>query len=356
MKMIFFILSGIFCLFSTKSYFDLPISGNLGKGYAPIRGSAPSLTDDSNKVHMAFASGDSIYYCYSINKGEHFSKPVLVGLMPDLSIGGGRGPQIISARGQLIIAVVNTAGNIYTFVKKSDERIWEKGTRINDVPDIAKEAFVSLASNKRGEVFVVWLDLRDDQKNKIVGSKSLDAGVTWSDNKVIYKSPDSTVCECCKPSVEMKDQMVVVMFRNWLNGNRDLHVIQSTDGGENFGTAIKAGEGSWKLNGCPMDGGGLLIDSDKKIHTVWRRQGEIYSWTNGEKEKKITEGRQCTIAGKNGRHYIAFVKDGKIYCRKPDGMSVDLGKGSFPELIVTDHGTALCVWENQGKINFAIVK
>ena len=33
-------------------------------------------------------------------------------------------------------------------------------------------------------------------------------------------SPDTTVCECCKPSVVIEGNNVYVMFRNWLNGNR----------------------------------------------------------------------------------------------------------------------------------------
>jgi hypothetical protein len=46
---------------------------------------------------------------------------------------------------------------------------------------------------------------------------------------MIYTSPDSTVCECCKPNVAMKGNNVYVMFRNWLHGNRDLYLIQSSD-------------------------------------------------------------------------------------------------------------------------------
>ena len=86
---------------------------------------------------------------------------------------------------------------------------------------------------------------------------------------MIYSSPDTTVCECCKPSVAMKGNKVYVMFRNWLNGNRDLHIIQSNDGGINFGKAQKLGEGSWKLKGCPMDGGGVIINTDNSILTVF---------------------------------------------------------------------------------------
>jgi Neuraminidase (sialidase) len=93
-----------------------------------------------------------------------------------------------------------------------------------------------------------------DKHNKIFGAKSTDGGKTWGKNIMIYASPDTTVCECCKPSVVMKGNNIYVMFRNWLNGNRDLHIIQSTDIGLNFGQAQKLGAGSWTLNGCPMDG------------------------------------------------------------------------------------------------------
>jgi hypothetical protein len=51
-----------------------------------------------------------------------------------------------------------------------------------------------------------------------------------------------------------------VMFRNLINGNRDLYLIESIDNGKTFGQATKPGNGYWKLNGCPMDEGGLAID------------------------------------------------------------------------------------------------
>ncbi|MEJ7682118.1 MAG: sialidase family protein [Segetibacter sp.] len=101
-----------------------------------------------------------------------------------------------------------------------------------------------------------WL-LKSPKGQNVYGAKSVDGGKTWSKNILVYESPDSTVCECCKPSVTMKGNNVYVMFRNWLNGSRDLYVIKSSDGGKSFAQAQKLGKGSWKLNGCPMDGGGL---------------------------------------------------------------------------------------------------
>ena len=226
---------------------------------------------------------------------------------------------------------------------------------INDVPDIAKEGFVSLAANNRGEIYAVRLDLRTDKRNKIVVAMSRNGGRTWLKNKIIYMSPDSTVCECCKPSVEMKDQLLVIMFRNFVNGNRDLHIIQSADGGLNFGEARKLGDGSWKLNGCPMDGGGLVINSDNSIQTIWRRQGNIFRCEAGKKEQWIAVGKQCVMAGNKGSNYIAFMNDGKAYCIKPDKTLVELGRGDYPQLESTGSASAICAWQNEGKIIFVLL-
>ena len=54
---------------------------------------------------------------------------------------------------------------------------------------------------------------------------------------------------------------VAVMWRNWLNGSRDMFAALSSDGGKTFATAQKLGSGTWKLNGCPMDGGSIAVRS-----------------------------------------------------------------------------------------------
>ncbi|TAL40968.1 MAG: exo-alpha-sialidase [Chitinophagaceae bacterium] len=348
-----FILSGITIMSLVQSFIYLPVQNRIERNSIAIKGKAPSVIAEGKNIHMSYASGDSILFCFSSDKGKSFSTPVLVAVLPQLSLGGGRGPQIVSSRGQLIIAAADSKGNIYTYIKKKNAIGWEKGGRINDVSEVAKEAFVSLASDNNGDVYAVWLDLRGDKKNKIVGASSRDAGKTWSKNRVIYKSPDGTVCECCKPSVAMKNKLVVIMFRNWLKGNRDLYLTQSNDGGINFDKAQKLGEVSWKLNGCPMDGGGIVINNDNTINTVWRRQGNIYSCEAGKKEEVIAMGKQCVIAGSNGNGFIAFVNEGKVYCIKPDGTRVESGSGSYPQLVVTGVTTAFYTWEQEGKIYYA---
>jgi hypothetical protein len=321
-----------------------------------IKGSAPSLTVKGSNVFMAYASGDSILFSYSSDKGKSFSSPALVAVLKDLMVGGGRGPQIVVSGEQLLIAVADKSGDIYSWIKPETGNSWVKTGRINDLAGFAKEGFVSLCANNSGNLFAIWLDLRNGGKNNIYGAASNDGGKTWLKNQLVYKSPDGAVCECCKPSIAMKGQQVVVMFRNNFNGNRDLYVMQSNDGGLTFGAAQKLGDGSWKLNACPMDGGGVVINDDNSVQTVWRREGNVYTSKPGEKEILIGKGMQCAISGINETYYIAFVSEGKLYYRKSDETIIQIGlRGSYPKIIAIDKSNILCAWDNQNRIYMALI-
>lgn len=173
---------------------------------------------------------------------------------------------------------------------------------------------------------------------------------------MIYASPDTTVCECCKPSVEIKGNNVYVMFRNWLNGNRDLYLIQSTDGGITFDQAQKLGNGSWALNGCPMDGGGFAINKNGNPETVWNRKGVIYGCEPGKDEQKSGEGRGCTIESVDGKNVYALVENGEVIVLKPQGTKKNLGKGQSPIIKAINKEHILCIWENDKQIHKIILE
>jgi hypothetical protein len=183
----------------------------------------------------------------------------------------------------------------------------------------------------------------------------VDGGKTWSKNTLIYSSPDSTICECCKPSVVVKGLNVYVMFRNWLHGNRDMYLIQSANGGESFGEAKQIGKGNWVLDGCPMDGGGLAINKDGIPETVWRRKDSIYSCIPGQTESAIGKGRNCTIETIDNKNIYAWTENGEVVIRKPQGIKLNLGKGQLPVIKRINDEHILCVWENDQQIHSAIV-
>jgi hypothetical protein len=319
------------------------------------KGQMPNIAiDKMGNVHLVYGNGDSIMYKKSIDGGKIFSAPSLVAILPRLYAYAMRGPQIASTLDGLNILASNESGNIYSYGKDGTGN-WEKGARVNDVDTIAKEGLMALSGDGKN-LFAVWLDLRGNKHNKIVGAKSSDAGKTWSKNMLIYNSPDSSVCECCKPSVAVKGNKVSVMFRNWLNGNRDLYLIQSSDGGNHFGNAEKLGNGRWSLNGCPMDGGGIVINARNEAQTIWRRQNKIFACEPGKPEIEIGEGRSCSIESVNGKNVYAWTENGEVVCLLPQGRKEHLGKGALPTIKAIDTDHIICIWENEKEVHKAIVE
>ena len=320
----------------------------IGEGQMPA-----IINDGSTDVHIVYGNGDSILYAVSDNHGTSFSIPALVAILPNLAASHTRGPQIAITENGITIIACNEAGNIFSYTKDKSGK-WQQGSRVNDVDTVAKEGLMALSGDKES-LFAVWLDLRDGH-NKIVGAKSTNGGKNWSKNIVIYTSPDTTVCECCKPSVAVKGNNVYVMFRNWLNGNRDMYLIESTDAGNSFGEAKKLGGGSWALNGCPMDGGGLAINKKDVLQTVWRRKTKLYACEPGKEEIEIGEGRSCTMESVNGKNVYAWTEKGEIFIRKPQGMKRNLGKGQLPLIKAINNEHIICVWENEKQIHTAVVE
>lgn len=332
---------------------DKQLNSNIGSFVAS--GEMPNLVkDQTGIIHLVYGSRDSIIYSFSEDQGESFSSQSLVGILPDLAASHMRGPQIAATRYGITVIACNSAGDIFSYSKEKNEN-WQQPIKVNDVDTVAKEGLMALGGD--GEtLFAAWLDLRENKQNKIVGAQSLDGGKSWSKNILVYASPDTTVCECCKPSVVIKGNDIYVMFRNWLNGNRDLYLIKSANSGNSFETAQKLGMGSWALNGCPMDGGGLTINTSKAVQTVWNRQGTIYACEPEKQEVEIGKGRSCTIESVSGKNVYAWTKDGHIIIRKPQGIQVDLGKGQLPLLKAINNEHVICVWESEGKIQKAILE
>jgi len=313
-----------------------------------FRGQMPAAEVDKNGLfHLVFGRGDSIFYSYSENDINSFSKTELIEVLPGLAAAHMRGPQIaITSDGPVVIAC-NQAGNIYSY-SRTGENNWRSSIRVNDKDTVAKENLIALAADKKN-LIAVWLDLRNGQ-NQLEGSRSEDGGRTWLNNQLIYKSPDSTICECCKPSVVIKNGKIAVMFRNWLNGNRDLYLAESNDNGLSFSDAQKLGHGSWALNGCPMDGGSLDISGDNKIKTVWNRKGKIYASEKDAAETKIGEGRGCTLTIAGSKTIYSWVENGAVVCLLPSGEKKSIGKGSSPIIKALNDKEILCVWQNEKEI------
>ncbi|ULQ52758.1 hypothetical protein [Flavihumibacter fluvii] len=321
------------------------------------RGRQPQISiDQSGHVRIVFGRADSIFCRVSKDAGESFNPPQFVGYVPGMQLGMTRGPQLASSAAYSVISAMDTSGNIHWFQLAHHGGIWTYKGRINDADGSAPEGLMALEADVQDNFYAVWLDIRVAKNNQIFFSSLPAKSGKWTPNRMIYQSPDGHVCECCKPSIAVRGPLVVLMYRNWLNGSRDIYLIRSDNGGKTFGKAQKLGKGTWKLNGCPMDGGGLSIDAYNKVHTVWRREGTVFYSMPGDPEIMLEKGKICSISKGSPaaeKTIIAFQEDGIVKLMDLQAKTGQIvGKGSFLKTAILPGGEILCCWEQDKEIKF----
>jgi len=329
----------------------------------PVR--APQLASHASITAMAYGSGHGIYIRVSHDLGVTFGDAMKVAEAAVVPINRHRGPRVAFSGWTLVVtAVVGTMaskephghglpsdGDLFAWRSTDDGRTWSAGIVINDLPAAAREGLHALAADAKGRLFAVWLDKRTSNGTSLYGARSIDGGVTWSKNVLIYGSPDGTICQCCHPSVAIDPAgQMIVMWRNWLAGNRDMYIARSADGTE-FSQAEKIGTMSWQLNACPMDGGGIAVFQNRVI-TAWRREGTVYVAEPGQPETAIGQGKHVTIAAGAKGPYVVWVSSSGIEVRMPAASeSVRISeKGIDSSLVSQADGSILVAWEEDGVI------
>ncbi len=325
-----------------------------GKGIGT--GIHPSVaTDPAGDVHVVYGRGGVIFYATS-HDGETYREPIRVDSVPGLHLGASRGPQIAATAASVVITAIDKPGNVWAYSLNRVTGKWLPRVRVTDVPDVAKEGFVALTAGPGNAYNAAWLDLRGNKQNKIVGAHSTDGGKTWSANQVLYKSPEATVCECCQLSEVSQGEHVAVMFRNFLNGSRDMYLMESTDGGKTFGKARKLGEGTWKLKACPMDGGGLYMSPNGSVSTVWRRADTLFTARPGQPETGLATGKNAKIVTTPKGNYIVFQRGSQIWTITPNQPNpAPMAPGGYPKLTRLPNNRVLCLWEQEGTIRARII-
>lgn len=316
-------------------------------------GKQPALAvDKTNRVHVVFGMANEIFYTYSPGGALSFVVPQRVGEQEKLALGASRGPQIISTDNYLVIAAADHTGRILVYRAPHGGSGWDEPVSILRGDSTAKEGFIALAAGEANDVHAAWLDVRIGNQNNIFSATSADGGKTWSDSRLVYKAPEGKVCPCCRPSISAdREGNVYVMFRNELEGARDLYLAHSKDGGKTFSPATKLGTGTWLLKSCPMDGGAVSMGKEGHVGTTWRRENNVYYSEPGKPERRIGEGRASTMLKTAKGNYFAWQQGSQIVVLTPDKLDSEIiGSGAFPRLAATSAGPVICVWESQGQI------
>ncbi len=305
------------------------------------------------EIHVVFGREGAVYHTVSTDEARTFRAPVKIGALPKLALGMHRGPRIAVAGERLVVtAISHEEGDLLAWTSADRGVSWTGPAPVNTAPKSAREGLHAMAGS--GErVAVAWLDLRNGG-TELWGALSKNGGTTWEPDARIYQSPDGSICQCCAPSLAFGPKgELAAMWRNAIGGARDLYAALSSDGGATFGSAAKLGTGTWKLNACPMDGGGLtfLRAEPGKPFTVWRRDGTLYLARPAAPEESLGEGRDAAVAATTRGPVIAWQGKAGLLVRRPGETARILdAKGSAASLAASPDGRfAVIVWESGSK-------
>jgi hypothetical protein len=322
-----------------------------GSSPAAFEGTQPQLAAAGMHVYLAFGSSDTVSVAASDDGGETFGVPSRVPISGRVALGMHRGPRIAATNSTVLVSVVAGAkgggadGDVLLVRSMDSGRSWLPPVRVNDVAGSAREGLHAMAAGPSGLVAIAWLDLRTPG-TRVYAAISRDHGATWSADVPVYASPEGSVCECCHPSIAIDEHgRLAIMFRNNVGGNRDMYVVQS-DGGERFEPATRVGTSSWRLNACPMDGGGLTFAGDG-LASSWRREDAVYLSTSLVAERRVGTGRDPAIAAAGGVLELAWSSASRIMFMRGREAPEALGPGRFPAILSLEDRTVLA-WEDQG--------
>jgi hypothetical protein len=332
----------------------------------------PQFAVAGGAVTLAFGSGQSIWIARSTDNGRTFGPPAKVADLPRMLLGRHRGPRVVVSGNTILVSAISSdpaagghaahaaptpkqatpavheGGDLLVWRSTDNGRTWSKPVTVNDKATSAREGLHSMVADPAGGLAAVWLDDRLTDGKRLWGAFSSDGGATWSKNVQLSAN---TICECCHPSlVALGKGEFAAMWRNKLDGSRDFYVLRLRNG-KPEGTATKQGEGTWKLEACPMDGGGIALRNGELV-TAWRREKSIYLARQGKPEVKLGNGQDVALAGNAKGEYAVWTNGPAVEALLPGSATPQriAETGAFPSLIALPDGAVLAAWEDNGSI------
>lgn len=340
----------------------LALTGAIGWAAPPIpfsltgTGRQPRIAVSPDGAVAAVAYGikdeqsGTVYCMVSADGGKTWASPNPVGTIPKLALGMRRGPQVAIGGGRIaVLAISHDTGDLLAWTSTDLGRTWSAPAAVNDAPKSAEEGLHAVAAAPTGTVLAVWLDHRDGGQQQLAGSRLEPGATAWTANQAIYQSPDGHICECCHPfaAADAAGDFFVA-WRNSLGGARDMYLLVSTDGGRNFGKERKLGNGTWRLEGCPMAGPWVAAASPDQVVSAWPRKDRVYRSTPQMPEASMGLGKQPAVALGLGGEFMIWNRDGDLRLKHPShDTSESLGPGAYPAIASPPdgRGPVIAVWE-----------
>ena len=249
---------------------------------------APSASfGPDGKLWLAWVFAGHVYVQYSNDQGQSYSAPSIVN----------RAPEKIAARAENRAKIqLDNTGNIYISWTQSLNKPYTGNIRfsrsvdggksfsqpitVNDDLQEISHRFDSMVVSDDGNIFISWLDKRDqqaakDKQQEYIGgalyySYSADQGKTFSKNMNLSNNS----CVCCRIAMALDNKNFPVIAWRDIYGNdaknqiRD-HSLLTFSSALKPNKKIRLSNEQWKIDGCPHHGPALDVDANNVVHSTW---------------------------------------------------------------------------------------
>ena len=347
--------------------------------------------DKKGKLWVTWYKTGHVYVSQSDNKGKTFTPPVIVNRTPEIIYAKGENrPKIaFGNKNEIYISWTQKltekrfSGHIRFSRSVDGGKLFSNPITVNDHREVTSHRFDAMAVNKKGHIYIAWLDKRDLLEAKKADKKyngaalyyalSTDAGKTFNPNKKIADNS----CECCRVVMAMDNrELPAIAWRHIYGDNIRDHGIVNFNKENQANKPKRLSHDHWKIDGCPHHGPAISIADDGIYHNTWfnnaeKRHGLFYarSKNNGNSYSEpmnfgnydkaaghadvLSFGQKVYIVwkefdGKNSTVYLKRSTDEGGSWSKPEMLVKSLLSSDNPFLIREDKNIYLS-WHRMGK-------
>lgn len=240
--------------------------------------------DKKGKLWVTWYKTGHVYVSQSDNKGKTFTPPIIVNRTPEIVYAKGENrPKIaFGNKNEIYISWTQKltekrfSGHIRFSRSIDGGNLFSNPITVNDHREVTSHRFDSIAVNKKGDIYIAWLDKRDLLAAKRAGKKyngsalyyalSTNNGKSFLKNKKIADAS----CECCRTTIAIDtDQLPTIVWRHIFGDNIRDHGIVKFSQRNQPGEMKRLSYDKWHIEGCPHHGPSISIADDGIYHTTW---------------------------------------------------------------------------------------
>lgn len=242
---------------------------------------------------LAKVENGYLFVSHSEDRGRTFSSPVKVNSVPEkVAADGENRPKVVATKdGHVYVAYTSSlekpfSGHIRFSRSTDGGKTFAEPVTVNDNREVISHRFEALGINRRGQIYLAWLDKRDQSAAQKTGQAyagaavyyavSDDGGASFAANR---KVADHS-CECCRVAMAIsKDDVPVIFWRHVYGRNVRDHALAKLDGKSQ---PVRVSHDNWEVDACPHHGPAISIADDGAYHLVWfdngpQRRGLFYA-------------------------------------------------------------------------------